>query len=185
MENKIANPAPLGLLGFGMTTILLNIHNLGFFPVSAVIISMGIFYGGIAQIIAGLLSYKAGKTFAGTAFTSYGFFWLTLVGVWLFPNTDFEMAGTTPAPFVGCYLTLWGIFTAFMWWGTWGGSKMLQFVFLTLTILFFVLSVEKLTGNLALAPVAGAIGVICGGSAFYLAVAELLEEQKNKKVLPY
>ena len=61
MENKLANPAPLGLLGFGMTTILLNIHNLGFFPVSAVIISMGIFYGGLAQIIAGLLSFKNGK----------------------------------------------------------------------------------------------------------------------------
>ena len=134
MENKLANPAPLGLLGFGMTTILLNIHNLGFFPVSAVIISMGIFYGGLAQIIAGILSYKNGKTFAGTAFTSYGFFWLTLVGVWLFPNTGFEMAGATPAPFFGCYLTFWGIFTAFMWWGTWGGSKVQQFVFLSLTV---------------------------------------------------
>jgi succinate-acetate transporter protein len=185
MENKLANPAPLGLLGFGMTTILLNIHNLGFFPVSAVIISMGIFYGGLAQIIAGILSYKNGKTFAGTAFTSYGFFWLSLVGILLFPEAGFKYAGETPAPFFGCYLTLWGIFTAFMWWGTWGGSKVQQFVFLSLTILFFVLAIEKFSGNEALAPVAGAIGVICGSSAFYLAVAELLEEQKNKRVLPY
>ena len=72
-----------------------------------------------------------------------------------------------------------------MWWGTWGGSKVQQFVFLSLTILFFVLAVEKFTGIESLAPVAGAIGVICGSSAFYLAVAELLEEAKNKRVLPY
>ncbi len=77
MEKKQANVAPLGLLGFGMTTILLNIHNMGFFPVSSVIISMGLFYGGMAQIIAGIFSLYQGKTFAGTAFTSYGFFWIS------------------------------------------------------------------------------------------------------------
>jgi succinate-acetate transporter protein len=185
MENKPANPAPLGLLGFGMTTILLNIHNLGFFPVSAVIISMGIFYGGLAQIIAGILSYKNGKTFAGTAFTSYGFFWISLVGIWLLPNTGFEMAGSTPAPFFGCYLAIWGIFTAFMWWGTWGGSKVQQFVFLSLTILFFLLTISKFTGSESITVIAGVVGVICGSSAFYLAMAELLEEAKNKRVLPY
>jgi succinate-acetate transporter protein len=185
MENKLANPAPLGLLGFGMTTILLNIHNMGFFPVSAVIISMGIFYGGLAQIIAGILSFKNGKTFAGTAFTSYGFFWISLVGIWLFPNTGFEMAGATPAPFLGCYLAIWGLFTAFMWWGTWGGSKVQQFVFLSLTVLFFLLTISKFTGNENITFIAGIIGVICGSSAFYLAMAELLEEVKNKRVLPY
>ena len=185
MENQLANPAPLGLLGFGMTTILLNIHNLGFFPVSAVIISMGIFYGGLAQIIAGILSFKNGKTFAGTAFTAYGFFWITLVGIWLFPNTGFEMAGATPASFFGCYLVIWGIFTALMWWGTWGGSKVQQFVFLSLAILFFLLAASKFTGSETINVIAGGLGVICGSSAFYLAMAELLEEVKNKRVLPY
>lgn len=185
MNTKIANPAPLGLLGFGMTTILLNIHNMGFFPVSAVIISMGIFYGGLAQIIAGIFSFNQGKTFAGTAFISYGFFWISLVGIWLFPNTGFEMAGTTPAPFLGCYLLIWGVFTAFMWWGTWGGSKVQQFVFLSLTVLFFLLTISKFTGSEFINTIAGALGIICGCSAFYLAVAELLEEVKNKRVLPY
>ncbi|CAA9201790.1 Succinate-acetate/proton symporter SatP [Flavobacterium bizetiae] len=74
MKKQLANSAPLGLLGFGMTTILLNIHNMGFFPVSAVIISMGIFYEGIAQIIAGIIAFKRSNIFAATAFTSYGFF---------------------------------------------------------------------------------------------------------------
>ncbi|MGL2994480.1 acetate uptake transporter [Flavobacterium sp. TSSA_36] len=185
MEKKQANVAPLGLLGFGMTTILLNIHNMGFFPVSSVIISMGIFYGGIAQIIAGIISYTQGKTFAGTAFTSYGFFWLSLVAIWLLPNTSFEMAGSTTASFFGCYLVLWGLFTAFMWWGTWGGSKVQQFVFLSLTILFFTLALSKFLNNEFINEIAGVIGIICGGSAFYLAVAELLEEVKNKRVLPF
>jgi len=185
MEKKQANVAPLGLLGFGMTTILLNIHNMGFFPVSSVIISMGLFYGGMAQIIAGIFSLHQGKTFAGTAFTSYGFFWISLVGIWLFPNTGFELAGTTPAPFFGCYLVLWGLFTAFMWWGTWGGSKVQQFVFLSLTILFFVLALSKFLNSEVINEIAGVIGVICGGSAFYLAMAELLEEVKSSKVLPY
>lgn len=80
-SNNIANPGPLGLMGFGMTTILLNIHNAGFFPLTSVILSMGIFYGGIAQIIAGIFEYKKGNTFAATAFSSYGLFWLSLVGL--------------------------------------------------------------------------------------------------------
>lgn len=185
MEKKIANPAPLGLLGFGMTTILLNIHNMGFFPLSAVILSMGIFYGGMAQIIAGILSYKNGNTFAATAFTSYGFFWISLVAIWLFPSTEIEAAATTPAAYFGWYLFLWGVFTAFMWYGTWGNSKVQQFVFLSLTILFFTLTASYWTNISSLHKVAGVIGVICGSSAIYLALAEILEEVKHKRVLPY
>ena len=74
-SNKMApqaNPAPLGLMGFGMTTFLLNIHNAGFYPVDSMIMAMGLFYGGLAQIIAGIMEFKNGNTFATTAFTSYG-----------------------------------------------------------------------------------------------------------------
>ncbi|MFL9839322.1 acetate uptake transporter, partial [Flavobacterium sp. ST-75] len=112
METKIANPAPLGLLGFGMTTILLNIHNMGFFPLSSVILAMGICYGGTAQIIAGIMSFKKGNTFAATAFTSYGFFWLSLVAVWLLPGLGIEAAQATPPDFLAWYLAIWGTFTA-------------------------------------------------------------------------
>src|SRR5512135_282022 len=90
-ETKLANPAPLGLAGFGMTTVLLNIHNAGFFPIGTMILAMGIFYGGIAQIIAGILEFKKGNTFGMTAFCSYGSFWLTLVFILVFkglPGTD-------------------------------------------------------------------------------------------------
>ena len=71
-KNVLANPTPLGLMGFGMTTVLLNIHNAGFYALGSMILAMGIFYGGIAQIIAGILEYKKGNTFGMTAFSSYG-----------------------------------------------------------------------------------------------------------------
>jgi len=79
-----ANPAPPGLLGFGTTTILLNIHNAGFYSLNTMILAMGVFYGGIAQVIAGIQEWKKGNTFGATASTSYGLFWLTLVGLLVF-----------------------------------------------------------------------------------------------------
>ena len=84
--DNTANPAPLGLLGFGMTTVLLNIHNAGYYELNTMILAMGIFYGGMAQIIAGIMEWKKNNTFGTTAFTSYGLFWLTLVGLILMPS---------------------------------------------------------------------------------------------------
>lgn len=119
MATNYANPAPLGLMGFGMTTILLNIHNAGFFPVDAMILAMGIFYGGIAQVLVGLMCYKRNDTFGTTAFTSYGLFWLSLVGLLVMPNMELgAAAAATPKAFMGCYLALWGLFTFFMFIGS-------------------------------------------------------------------
>ena len=86
IADKTANPAPLGLMGFGMTTVLLNLHNAGYYALGGVILSMGIFYGGLAQVIAGIEEWKKGNTFGATAFTSYGLFWLTLVAIVLLPK---------------------------------------------------------------------------------------------------
>ena len=122
--SKLANPAPLGLMGFGATTVLLNIHNAGFFPIGSLILAMGIFYGGIAQIIAGILEYKKGNTFGLTAFTSFGSFWLTLVFIIVFK----DLPGNSPA-FMGWYLFVWGVFTFFMWFGTFGKNRAIQFIF--------------------------------------------------------
>ncbi|MBJ7222800.1 MULTISPECIES: acetate uptake transporter [unclassified Brenneria] len=180
--NTLANPGPLGLMGFGMTTILLNLHNAGFFPLSSIILSMGIFYGGIAQILAGLLEYKKGNTFGATAFTSYGAFWLTLVGIIMLPKTG--LAEASDARFLGVFLGLWGVFTLFMFFGTLRANRALQFVFASLTVLFALLAVGNFTGNHALLTVAGFEGIICGASAIYLAMAEVLNEQFGRKVLP-
>ncbi|MEN0613288.1 acetate uptake transporter [Klebsiella indica] len=180
--SKLANPAPLGLMGFGMTTILLNLVNSGLFAFDVAILAMGIFYGGIAQIFAGLLEFKKGNTFGLTAFTSYGAFWLTLVAILLMPKTG--LAEASDAHFLGMYLALWGIFTLFMFFGTLKGPRMLQFVFLSLSILFALLAIGHLADNEGIVKIAGWVGLICGGSAIYLAMGEVLNEQFGRTVLP-
>jgi len=185
MDNtKLANPAPLGLMGFGMTTVLLNIHNAGFFPLSSMVLAMGIFYGGIAQVIAGIMEYKKGNTFGTTAFTSYGLFWLSLVAIWVIPGLNAPNGGATPAAYLGWYLFLWGVFTFFMWIGTFGKNRAIQFVFLSLTILFGLLAARDWTGSAVVGKIAGFEGILCGLSAIYLAMAEVLNDAKGRTVLP-
>ena len=184
MDNKLANPAPLGLMGFGMTTVLLNIHNAGLFPLSAMVLAMGIFYGGIAQIIAGIMEFKKGNTFGTTAFTSYGLFWLSLVALWVIPGTGAPNGGKTPEDYMGFYLFLWGLFTFFMWIGTFKKNRALQFVFLSLTVLFVLLALRDWTGSAEIGKIAGIEGIVCGLSAIYLAMAEVLNEAKGRTVLP-
>jgi uncharacterized protein len=180
--NKTANPAPLGLMGFGMTTVLLNIHNAGFFPISIMILAMGVFYGGIAQIIAGILEYNRGNTFATTAFISYGSFWLTLVAILVAPKLG--LAEATPVAFMGWYLFMWGIFTFFMFIGSLKANRVLQFIFGSLTVLFFLLAVRDWTGSALIGRIAGYEGIVCGSSAIYLAMAEVINENFDRTVLP-
>ncbi|MGG8472569.1 acetate uptake transporter [Rahnella sp. PAMC25617] len=183
MHSKpLANPGPLGLMGFGMTTILLNLHNAGFFPLTAVIVSMGIFYGGLIQILAGMMEFKKGNTFGTTAFTSYGAFWLSLVGILMLPRMG--LADASSESFLGAYLGVWGIFTLFMFFGTLKGNRGIQVVFGSLTILFALLCYGNMTGNTAVLHFAGFEGIFCGASAIYLAMAEVLNEQYGRTVLP-
>ncbi len=192
MEGKsvLANPAPLGLMGFGMTTVLLNVHNTGAFPkVSAMILGMGIFYGGLAQILAGIMEFKKGNTFGTTAFTSYGLFWISLVALWLLPSLTFIGTGskavTTETSFMAWYFFMWGFFTMMMFIGTLKNNCSLSFVFGSLFILFYLLALRDwgfITGNAA--NIIGYEGIICGLSAIYLAMAEVLNETYGKTILP-
>jgi succinate-acetate transporter protein len=183
IKDTTSNPAPLGLLGFGMTTVLLNIHNAGFYPIDTMILGMGIFYGGAAQVIAGIMEWKKNNTFGTTAFTSYGMFWLTLVALICLPKMIAGLVAPTPTAF-GCYLVIWGIFTGVMFIGTLKLSRALQFVFLSLTILFFLLAAGKFTGNEAITNVAGYEGIICGLSAIYAGLAQVLNEIYGREVCP-
>ncbi|MEG3135312.1 acetate uptake transporter [Rouxiella sp. T17] len=180
--SKLANPGPLGLMGFGMTTVLLNLHNAGFFPLTAVILSMGIFFGGLAQILAGLLEYKKGNTFGMTAFISYGAFWLSLIGILLLPKMG--LGAACDGKQLGVYLALWGVFTLFMFVASLRHNVMLRVVFATLTLLFALLAIGNFTANVALIRVAGIEGVFCGACAIYLAMAELINEQYERQILP-
>jgi len=179
--DKTANPAPLGLLGFGMTTVLLNIHNAGFIPLSAMILAMGIFYGGLGQVIAGIMEWKKSNTFGTVAFSSYGLFWLSLVGLLVLPKFGWTTAADGKA--MAAYLFMWGLFTFVMYIGTLKISKALQFVFLSLAILFFLLAAGDFTGNAIITKIAGYEGIICGFSAIYTGLAQILNEVYGKIVL--
>lgn len=180
IKDTTANPAPLGLLGFGMTTVLLNLHNAGFFKLGTMILAMGIFYGGLAQVIVGIMEWKKGNTFGATAFTSYGLFWLSLVGLLEFPAA---WGGNQKAALVA-YFVAWGVFTAVMFVGTLRLNKALQVVFGSLAILFFMLAIAKGTGNVTFGKVTGWEGIICGASAAYAGLAQVLNEVYGKVVLP-
>jgi len=146
------------------------------------ILAMGIFYGGLAQVIAGYIEAKKNNTFGLTAFTSYGFFWLSLVGLIVIPSF-----GWVPKPSdssMAAYLGMWGVFTFLLFFGTLKLNRALQFVFGTLTILFFLLAVAHATGNKGLDKIAGYEGIICGASAIYTGIAQILNELYGRTVWP-
>ncbi len=182
LNDTTANPAPLGLLGFGMTTVLLNLHNAGFFPLDAMILGMGIFYGGLGQIIVGIMEWKKNNTFGATAFTSYGLFWLSLVALIILPKTGFGNAPTAAA--MTSYLVMWGLFTAVLFIGTLKLNRALQVVFASLTILFFLLAIGDATENHFIKTLAGYEGIFCGLSAIYTGLAQVLNEVYGRTVAP-
>ena len=182
IKDTTANPAPLGLLAFGLTTVLLNLHNAGIFEMNSMILAMGIFYGGITQIIAGIMEAKKNNTFGLVAFVSYGSFWLTLVALIVMPKLGWIPAASENA--MVAYLIMWGIFTGLLFIGTLRVSKALQFVFATLTILFFLLAIGDATGNASVKTFTGYEGIICGASAIYTGIGALLNEVYGKTILP-
>lgn len=177
-----SNPAPLGLCAFGMTTVLLNIHNIGFTQLDSMILAMGVFFGGFAQILAGLMEFKKNNTFGTTAFTAYGVFWLTLVTLIILPKLGIIDSPSKVA--MGFYLSIWGLFTLMLFIGTFRISKALQFVFGSLTILFFLLAIGDFTGNVLFTRIAGAEGIICGLVAIYAGLAQVLNELYQDEVFP-
>src|SRR2546427_7891028 len=183
IKDTTGNPAPLGLLGFGMTTVLLNLHNAGFYELNSMVLAMGICYGGAAQIIAGIMEWKKSNTFAATAFISYGLFWLSLVTLillaklgWGAPSNDTAMAA---------YLAMWGLFTAVMFIGTLRLNRALQVVFGTLAVLFFLLAYgDFANASPGFKHFTGYEGIVCGFSAIYTGLAQVLNELYGKVVLP-
>lgn len=182
IRDTTSNPAPLGLMGFGMTTVLLNMHNAGWFELGSMIMAMGLFYGGIAQIIAGIMEWKKGNTFGTTAFTSYGLFWLTLVFLFFIPEYGWRNGPETTA--LVAYFFMWGLFTFYMFIGTLKLNRALQIVFLTLTILFWLLAIRDYTGSATIGLITGYEGIFCGFTAIYAACAQVLNEVYGRTVLP-
>jgi len=183
LKDTTANPAPLGLLGFGMTTVLLNLHNAGFYELNSMILAMGICYGGTAQIVAGIMEWRKGNTFATTAFLSYGLFWFSLVALIILPKLGWATASNDTA--MAAYLFMWGLFTAVMFIGTLRLHVAGQVVFGSLTILFFLLATgDLINAGPGFKQFTGYEGIFCGFSAIYAGLAQVLNEVFGKVILP-
>ncbi len=181
-KDVTTNPAPLGLVGFGLTTMLLNLHNAGLFGLDTMIMGMGIMMGGLIQILVGMLEWKKNNMFGMMAFSSYGAFWISLVFIWIFPKMGL---GESPSPIaMGYYLSVWGIFTFGLWIATLKMTKTMIWLFGTVVVLFALLAIANFTGSHLIHTIAGIEGVICGASALYIAIGTLLVDVYGKQILP-
>jgi succinate-acetate transporter protein len=184
---KLANPGPLGLAGFGLTTVVLSLVNAGILPHESVaaIVPLAFAYGGVAQLIAGVLEFKAGNTFGMVAFTSYGLFW------WWFALLQWTIgAGWLKAPppvAGGAILLMWGIFTFLLWIVTFRLSKAVWSIFLLLWITFFLLASNDFgysIGPLTCGQIGGYLGLATGIDALLVAFIEVLNATANRTILP-
>jgi succinate-acetate transporter protein len=177
---KYANPAPLGLAGFALTTWMLSMVNAGWYDPGAVplVLASAFAFGGTAQFFAGLLEFPRGNTFGFVAFCAYGAFW------WSFALFVQFFAAKVPPDFVGWWLFMWGVFTFYMWLGTFRANRVLQLIFLALWMAFVALAAGDWTGSGALHKLGGYLGLLGAALAFYLSAAEVINETRGKSVLP-
>jgi succinate-acetate transporter protein len=177
---KLANPAPLGLAGFALTTWMLSLVNAGFYTGASVpmVLALAFAFGGTAQFCAGLLEFPRGNTFGVVAFCAYGAFW------WSFALFVKFFATGVPAGTVAWYLFMWGIFTTYMFIATLKLNRVLQLIFLALLVTFFVLAAGDWTGNLTIHQAGGYLGLLTATLAFYLSAAEVINETHGTTVLP-
>lgn len=183
IKDKTANPTPLGFTGLGLSAVLLSLSYIGLYPVNSMIVSMAIFLGGFAQVFAGIMAWKKGSVFGGTAFCAFGLFWFSFAGLLLLPGTG--LIGAPDPISVAAYLFLWGVYTFVLLIATLKlDSKAIMFIFLTLFLLFILLAIVNATGNTGLLLITGYVGLIMGLAALYTALAIVLNDAYGKKVAP-
>lgn len=184
-ETKQANPAALGLIGFGLTTVMLSLINAGVLPKGGeqVVLPLAFAFGGLIQILAGLLEYKGGNTFGMVAFLGYGAFWWWFTFLVLLGGDgvlNLSQAGST----IAATLLGWGVFTLYMWVATFKLSRAVWWVFLTLWITFFLLGFGGLLGMNSLSVAGGWVGLLCGLLAMYTSFALVTNTTFERTVLP-
>lgn len=183
-KNQIADPGPLGLSAFAMTTFVLSLTNAHLIPssISTLFLTLGLFYGGAAQVIAGYLEFKKNNTFGATAFTSYGFFWIALSSMVYLEMTKVLNFGDDKNIAVGVFLVAWTIFTFYMWIGTFKLNMGLFVTFTLLLVTFILLDLTEF--NLINGPIAGYFGLLTAFSAWYVSAAGILNPLFGRWVLP-
>lgn len=180
-----ANPAPLGLAGFGITTLVLSVVNSNLVGIGATpaVLPLAFAFGGLAQLLAGMWEFRNGNTFGAVAFSSYGAFWISF-----FFLVSFDAAKITPAgevgPGVGLYLWAWGIFTGCMFLCTFASSRALQLLFLLLTVTFILLGIGNSGGTSSMIHAGGYFGIATAAVALYIFTADVMKATYGRSVLP-
>lgn len=179
-----ANPAPLGLMGFGFTTLMLSFINANIVGTGAtpIVFGLALAFGGLGQVFAGLWSFRTGNTFAATAFTSYGGFWISY---FILTQLDIgAIPSASVAPALGLYLWMWGIFTFLLFLCTFTSPRALSLLFLLLTLTFIFLGIGNAGGHSGIVHLGGYVGIVTGAVAFYIATADIMEFAYGRSVLP-
>lgn len=177
-----ANPAPLGFIAVGLTIVFYGFYLAGFYGLNSMIFTLGLVYGGITLLIVSAMEYKNGNTFGTVAFGLYGIYWISDILILIFAKLGWGIAPDVNS--IAIFYFIWGLFTVGIFIGTLKLSRIIQFFFLTLAILFFLLTAAELTGNLTLTLIAGYEGILCGASGIYIGLAEVLNDLYDRKVLP-
>ena len=182
LMDQTANPAPLGLCAFGTTTILLSLWNAGIIGISSPIFAMAIFYGGIAQIIAGLMEWKKNNNFGFLTFVSFGTFWITFAGVLMLPVLGLAKA---PQPVdLAAFLAVWGIVALGLLACTLNMHRSLQLTVLAVVLTIVLLVAAELTESGLVKLAAGLMGIVAGGLALYIGLGQVINEVHNRKIIP-
>jgi succinate-acetate transporter protein len=181
-----ANPAPLGLSGFGLTTLVLSFVNaniVGGGPASfPIVLGMALAFGGLAQLFAGMWEFRTGNTFGAVAFSSFGAFWISFFFLVSFnvaqlPKTEIDAA-------LGLYLWMWGIFTGMLFLCTFASPRALQLLFLLLTVTFILLGIGNSGAHSGIIHAGGYVGIATGAVALYIACADIMQAVYKRSVLP-
>lgn len=182
VSEKLANPAPLGLAGFGITTLVLNVINAEIIDGDSigVVLALGLFYGGLAQLLAGMWEAKKNNTFGFTAFSSYGVFWIGLGTLIILEDNG--LVSEVPPEGMSVYLVAWGLFTTYMFVATLRISVALQVVFAGLSVLFYLLAWGQ--HNETVHQIAGYEGLLVAGAALYASAGGIINETWGREVLP-
>ncbi|MBV8277757.1 MAG: acetate uptake transporter, partial [Verrucomicrobia bacterium] len=177
---SVADPAPLGLAGFALTTFVLSAVNAGWVPKAGepVVLGLAFGYGGLAQFCAGMWEFKRNNTFGATAFTSYGAFWIAFALLVTF-NVANIAAEVRPAA-IGVFLVAWGIFTAYMTIAATTLSRPVLVVFILLTITFFVLAIGAFTSQPGLTVLGGYLGLLTAVAAWYASATTVIASTKKR-----
>lgn len=180
--DNTANPAPLGLCAFGMTTILLSIHNAGVTALSSPIVAMAVFYGGLAQLIVGLMEWKKNNTFGMVTFGSFGLFWISFAAILVMPALGLAAAPTTLD--LAAFLAVWGILIVGLFICSLRMHRILQVTLAAVVLLVVLLVAANLSGIHVVHTLAGIMGIIAGGLALYMGIGAVINEIYGSRVVP-